>query len=259
MTIIFNGDIPSGNFGLYTQLETGNAQGLTVVDDPLNPGRNVLRALMELGDAPASGAGGWRSELSIGQQEETSIVGTTRWYRWGSYIPEWQSGGNNAIIFQIHDRPDGGDPDRVPPIYWRMDAQGRMSLLVSGPVSAGDDNDVTVTVIDAADAGIGQWNDWVFRVVYEWDGTGAFDAWLNRRKVISLSNVATCYQDVESNYAKCGVYVPAGLSGDVPSRTVYHRGITVADGASTTFDQFMAECGSTDTELEGFVTSGVSL
>lgn len=255
MTIIFNGDIPSGNFGQYTQLETGNAAGLTEVPDPLDSSRMVLRAYMTSADPQAPGAGSYRSELSIGQQEETSVVGTTRWYRWGCMIPEWATGGNNAIIFQIHDRPDVGDPDRVPPIYWRIDGQARMSLIVSGPVSAGDDNDVSVTVIDADDPLIGEWNDWVFRVVYEWDGTGELDVWRNRRQVLRLRNIATCYQDVDSNYAKCGVYIPSGAE----NKTVYHRGITVADGTSTTFDEFMAECTSSDTELEGFVTRGVSL
>lgn len=253
MTIVFNGDIPSGNYGNYTTFETGNASGFQLVDDPLGIKGTVLKTTLEYGDALAGGS--HRTEISVYTEDSGSVVGATRWYKFSTLLPStWQTGGNWATFFQVHDTPDGGDPARHPPVEWTIHEDGLLYIGVNHPVSSVNDNQVLVDVAAGISPRFGQWDDWVIQVVWQWQATGLFRVWRNRRKILELPNFATCYQDVGRNYPKFGMYVPLDLSTVISSRVAYHTGIVIGDNAYSTFNGFMAATGSSVTELE-MVTS----
>lgn len=166
-------------------------------------------------------SGGIRAELSMTPEDSPST--SLRWYRFGTLIQADSWGGlsgNEVTIWQSHDRPDLVDDDAV--LY---------------------DFD--------------QWVDWVVLVQYGYDGTGNIKVWKDSRAVLNISNKAIGFNDVEGNASKCGLYIPSGM-GSIPSRTCYHTGIVCGDTYST-FDEFMAACGVSDLELEGFIVDGIGM
>lgn len=249
MTIVFNGDIPSGNYGNYTTFETGNASGFQLVADPLGVKGTVLKTTLAYGDALAGGS--HRTEVSIYTEDAGSVVGATRWYKFSTLLPaNWQVGGNAATFFQVHDTPDGGDPVRRPPVEMWIEGDGLLYANVNRPVSSVNDAAQQVMVINGAGPSFGTWCDWVIQVQWQWQAIGFFRLWKNRRKILELPNFATCYQDIGRNYPKFGMYVPLDLSAAIPTRVAYHTGIVVGDNAYSTFNSFMAATGSSVTELE---------
>lgn len=258
MTIVFNGNIPAGNYGNYTTRETGNAAGFALVADPLGVKGTVLKTTLAYGDSLAGGS--HRTEVSIYTEDAGSVIGATRWYRFATMLPvDWQIGGNWATYFQIHDTPDGGDPARHPPVEWTIHEDGLLYIGVNHPVSGANDDDVLVDVAAGIDARFGKWDDWVIQVVWQWQATGLFRVWRNRRKILELPNFATCYQDVGRNYPKFGIYVPYDLAEAIPRRVVYHTGVVIGDSAYSTYDEFIGASGGGDAELEMVMPGAVGI
>jgi len=247
MTITKAGRIASNGLTGYGQ-ETGNAAGLTLVSDPTGVAGNVLKAYLHKDDALAGGS--HRSEVST--SGITVAVGAQGWYWWETYIPaDWTVGGNEAVIWQVHDTADGGDPARSPPLFCQVEGSS-VTLNSVAAVSGVDDNQVKRLGIwsQPLTRQLGRWVSWVARVTWNYTSGGALTVWKDRRKIFSEAAYKNCFNDVAGLYPKFGVYVPVGLDSAIPSRTVYHRGMVTGDNAYATFDAFMAAAGSTDTELE---------
>lgn len=238
MTITFAGRVGSTGLTGYQQ-ETGNAAGLTLVADPLGAAGNVLRAHMALGDTLAGGS--YRSEVNI--DPVRAAVGSTAWYWWRTYLPpDWIVGGNPVCIWQVHDTPDGGDPSRRPPL--EADVEGSdLVIWSSAAISAGNDAQVNRAVWRAPlSQHLGRWTDWVAGVTWSYT-SGALSIWRDRRRVYVESGAKNCYNDVGGLFPKLGVYCPLGLSAGIPTRTVWHQGLVVGDGAYASYDAFATAAG----------------
>lgn len=254
MGITFTGKIASTGLAGYQQ-ETGNPAGLTVVADPLGTAGNVLRAHMALGDSLAGGS--YRSELNI--DPIRTPVGGVAWYWWRTYLPtDWIVGGNPVYIWQVHDTPDGGDPNRRPPLEAHVEGD-RLWIISSAAISGVNDNQVNrfVWSMPLAEA-LGVWTDWVVGVTWNYTSAGALTVWRNRRRVFTETGQKNCFNDVNGLYPKLGVYTPLGLSAGIPSRTVWHQGLVVGDSAYSTYTAFAAAAGI-PSELEAVTPCRIAL
>lgn len=254
MPITFTGRIASTGLSGFQQ-ETGNAAGLTLVPDPAGGGGNVLRAYMALGDAIAGGS--HRSELNI--DPIRAAVGSTAWYWWRTYLPtDWQVGGNPVCIWQVHDTPDGGDPVRRPPI--ECDVEGdELVIWSTAAVSGVNDNQVNRVVWQAPlSQHLGRWVDWVVGVTWDYTSAGALSIWRDERRIFTETGQKNCFNDVNGLYPKLGVYTPLGLSSAISSRTVYHQGLIVGDGAYSSYAAFASAAGI-PSELESVTPCRLAL
>lgn len=236
-------------------LETGNRSGLTLVTDPAGESGEVLRSYLH-GDDALSG-GSHRSELSV--PAVTAPIGAVAWYWFETYIPsDWVAGGNEAIYWQVHDTPDGGDAVRVPPLAMTI-VDDLVRLDSAAATSAGDDTQVKRIGIwsEALHKHVGRWVSWVVMATWNYTSSGALKVWRDRRLVFVETGQKNCFNDVAGLYPKLGVYVPSGLDSEIPSRTIYHRGLVVGDNAYSTFDGFMAAAGSSDRERETLAAASV--
>lgn len=109
---------------------------------------------------------------------------------------------------------------------------------------------------------LGKWLNCTVRVRWSYGSTGTLAVWFGDsdgvRQIFNDALTINAWNDDESRggdgpYPTCGCYARAGLPTGVPSRTVYHKGVQTGDSSET------AETISGVSELEGFVTPGVSL
>ena len=247
MTITFAGRIASNGLTGYGQ-ETGNVAGLSVVADPAGVAGNVLLSYLHMDDALAGGS--HRSEVSTSLIKVA--VGAQAWYWFETWIPaDWTAGGNEAIIWQVHDSADGGDPARSPPLFCQVEGD-LITLNSVAAVSGVDDSQVKRLGVwsETLTNQLGRWVSWVVLATWNYTSGGALTVWKDRRKIFTEAAYKNCFNDVAGLYPKFGIYVPVGLDSEIPSRTVYHRGMVTGDNAYATFNAFMSAAGSTDTELE---------
>lgn len=255
MTILVDGLIDRTGFASYVQQEA-ETDRLTIVSDPLGLRGNVCRSYLVAGDIAS---GSERAELSLTPEDSPST--SLRWYSFATLLQSdvWAGyAGNPVTIWQSHDRPDGGDPARRPPLELYVGAGGYWGFRI-----AGGDEPAAPTYLDVVPLGqrlypLDVWVDWTILVQYGFDGTGDITLWKDSRKYFTLINKAIGYDDVSGNASKCGLYCPLGLQVGT-SALAFHSGIVVGDNAYATFDAFMAAAGSSAVELEGFVTRGMSL
>lgn len=252
MTITFTGKVASTGLTGYNQ-ETGNAAGLTVVDDPAGLYGNVLRAYLHKDDALAGAS--HRSEVNI--NPILAAVGSTAWYWFSVYFPaDWIEGGNPTTVWQVHDTPDGGDPVRRPPLEFTVNGSS-LEVVSSAAISGVNDNQVNRVVWTRPLSEFkGVWTDFVVNVTWNYTSAGALKVWRNRRLVFVETGQKNCYQDVAGGYPKLGTYTPLGLDVSIPDHTTYHRGLVVGDNAYATFDAFMAAASIAATELEATMFRG---
>jgi len=99
---------------------------------------------------------------------------------------------------------------------------------------------------------------------WDWEPAGELLIWRNGRMICKVQNAPTTFNDAPARggngvYPVLCLYAPNGWGGGQDTRTAYYWDIEIGDEEYTTFNEFMAAVGSSDTELEGFVTRGVSL
>lgn len=226
-----------------------------LVDDPAGSGETVVQTTVYESDTLA--ALGRRAELWY----QGPDVGQTVWWWWATYLPaDWPDASVDFCTFQFHDTPDVGDLARPPTMLGWIDYFGRFQLW-----NAYDTNATTSPAKTSFDRQLlawkqpkGQWIEWVMQVTWSATiGSGSLALWRDRRKVYNETDHINTYNDTEGPHWKQGVYNYFSKSGWT-SRTQYGKGLVVGD-TYTTFDEFAAARGSSDTELEGFVTRGVSL
>lgn len=204
--------------------------------------------------------------ISAGPPRDNSGVymakGVDLWFCWRFMLApgfQFAVGATNfqrdAVIAQIHDNP--GTSTRVAPWHVIL-VDDRLELRNSYHPSTENDR-----LLWWEKARTGVWYSCVLSA--RWDDTagpnGYMHWWVNRRKAFIETNALNTYATDNSPgpYPKCsGYYYPHGLPSNFRRATVYHVGLQVGTEYSS-FTEFMAACGSPDTELEGFVTRGVSL
>ena len=267
MAIVFDGRVagrstfPSG-YGIQangvdstTSVYTTGIDGrIALVVDPSGSGETVIQTTAY--DTDALAAIGKRAELWY----QGPAVGETVWWWWASYIPTDWPDNINFCVFQMHDTPDLADEAKPPTMLGWLDAFGRYQLW-----NAYDSNATTTPSKTTFDRQLmqfaypkGRWIEWVMKVTWSATaGSGALTIWRDRRKVYNEVNQINTYNDADGPHWKQGVYDYYSI-GSFGTRTQYGKGLVVGD-TYTTFDEFAAARGSSATELEGFVTRGVSL
>lgn len=255
--------------------EVANASAIGIAHDPLGAHGNVWRFTVDRALDYSEAQDKARAELSPpnsgvndpGTPRDNSDVymakGVDLWFFWRFMLaPDFRYADDatqytgDAVLIQIHDKP--GTSDRVAPIHL---------ILINDILELRNSYSTTVNydrLLWRQRASAGVWYSCVLNA--RWDDTAApsegyMHWWVNRRKAFVETSALNTYATDNSPgpWPKCsGLYYPHGLPSNFTQNTVYHTGLQVGTEYSS-FDEFMAACGSSDTELEGFVTRGVSL
>lgn len=245
---------------------------IDLVADPVDATKTVIRCQYAASDIVA----GVKSELlprtPTAADPITDWAGQAaarRWYRFAFLVTDWPEeprvppNPQLAVLWQLHDQADS-TPDVYddPPLWLRDDGLGYWVLRNTYDVNAV----TTLGTIVKRDLirfkrEINVWNEIVIYMKPSWT-SGDLKIWRNRRLIFTETGTPNCFNHQAANggsynFIEYGVY--GGKTGQVTPRTAYHKGIQVGDEAYTTFDQFLAACGSSDTELESFMTTGVSI
>lgn len=243
--------------------EVSRPGAFSVVPDPLGQFGAVFRMDLDVSLDYSGGTDKARCELQTPTTGAHADNGAELWLNWRFMIPDgfqFASGTSQSrgvcVILQVHDHPGGVDR-AAPWHWWILDDWLEFRCSYEGVGSANYER-----LLYREKCRTNHWYSVVLNVLWEntTPASGIHNVWLDRRKVWSR-NELTCYATNDtSNYPKAsGIYYGLGVPDGITQNTVYQQGVIVADDTSSTFDEFMAECGSSDTELEGFVTRGVSL
>jgi hypothetical protein len=141
--------------------------------------------------------------------------------------------GKNEVVLQWH---ASADP-------WFLEAGGRGPPLAlrlqenRWRITFGWDADLRSTPGTKAKsllwdepAGLGQWTDWVFSVVWSHDDTGRTDIWRNGERVVKYRG-PNAYNDLRGVYLKLGSYHPRA------DQVVYVDDFRVGTSCSSIFGQ----------------------
>lgn len=198
-----------------------------------------------------------------------------RWYRFAVMVTSWQEEprvvgyaknpeSQLTVVWQLHDAADTTPADTYwePPLWLIDDGAGGWSLR-----NAYDVNTLTGagTVVRRelcrVPRVLNQWQEFVIYMKPSWT-SGFMQVWLNGRRIFVESGVPNCFnhdpvRGGTYNFIEYGIY--GAKSQQVTPHTVYHKGMQIGDEAYTTFDAFMAACGSSNREVSGFFSGAVSL
>lgn len=274
MTMLYNGtDFAAGVAGNYNKFAGYDSPaplnnlvaGATVapdgiprlayVPDPAGSGRTVLRAYITSTDPVGTfSASNRRTQVDYRPTSGHDTIGAEYWHRFRFYVPnDWAGFRDRAlVVLQLHDKKDDGDPNREPP--WRMEIIGERLEFWQAYEGLG----VNSQLIASQRLERGSWQTIVVRMLATHEGSGELEFWSNRRKICRRLG-ANAYDDVAGLYAIMCLYLPSNWEAGGPtSRTIYFDDYQLGNSSYDRFDEFMAACGSSDTELEGFVTPGMS-
>lgn len=262
---VFDGDARYTNAGtgksllLKQEIADGDRPGAyEIVDDPVGTlGHQVWRMTAQYPRDYLAATNKVRCELQPSPTNQgLGTNGEARWYLSTFLLPDDfaftqlpASGlAYPLILFELHDHPN---PPRIQPWCFLL-AGDRIELwratVESGPVA----DYYTLRLRLGGVAQRGRWHSIVMRAVWSDAGaTGEMSIWFNRRLVHRESGANNVFAGATDMYPKNGMYVSHGWPTDWPAeQSAYWGGFVVADGTSTTFDQFVTECGYDWTELE---------
>ena len=244
----------------YSSTNTGSGITQEAITDPTGSGYGTVGKFgLSVGDK--------RCELS-GHVDRDPTFGTDYWTWISVYVPAtWQVADDKILWFQIHEQPDTSPADYVGEAQLIATIEGRRVRIennfdVDAQTVAFADITSRVLCDWPLDDFLGRWTDIVIRVTWSVTSGGALRIWRNRRQVFQDAATNNAYNNAAARggddpFHKLGIYRTDSGNATV-ANYLLHRGLKRGTGYST-FDTFMAACGSSDTELEGFVTSRVSL
>ncbi|GIG66974.1 polysaccharide lyase [Phytomonospora endophytica] len=207
------------------------------VTDLARTGGNAVRSNLRYGDPMVKG--GTRAESHTITMSETLFgSGTAAYYGFSVYIPStWATDSREDIVFQWHNWPDSCEASKVPSAFLSVQPSGMWRLRVNSDAApCSTAGSIAKTSFDLAAVKTGQWNDFVFRFVWDHDADGEIEAWHQSSRNLGWVNVLATregpntFNDVgPRGYLKWGVYKPAWNTGptDVPNRVVMHDNIAV--------------------------------
>lgn len=247
MSILFDGRFSKGAlFSNYALLEVGNQNVvsstapygvgdiLTIVADPLGSGDLVARHFLDRRTDPLVK----RCEID----SPSDAIGTTRWYYNRILLdPAWIKDpiGVSEIIAQIHDRPDGGDPEREPPFSIRV--ENDQFQIVRTHETVGNTSRVVIDWSGKLEPG--RWIDWVYRINWQYNGTGSLHVWKDARPIVAMPSVSTCFNDFLPLYAKVGPYKYLHLNTPLTTRLIHNGGTVIGSGAFAAYNDFAKAIG----------------
>jgi len=256
---IFNDGFEEGTIKLtlWNPQVYDHVDGATIVTassgGPVRSGEYAVRMKLAVTD-PVDPGGKRRSELrprsNINELSYQAPFGLALVYELSIQLPtDWQPDGPE-IVAQWHgkvDRDGSGiqtEPHRSPPLALRMTylesppASGNyvpawniVSHWDANETTAADLSSVTtVTVLDPLDAtgDLGQWVDWRFEVIWDWDpdGNGHVRVLKDGGEVATYDG-PNAFNDAEGPNSKIGLYKWNWTTGEVDLRIAYYDDIRI--------------------------------
>jgi len=244
----------------YSATTDGSGITLSALTDPTGSGYGTVGKFgLAVGDT--------RCELS-GHVDDDPTFGTDYWTWFSFYIPgNWRLVNERMSLWQIHEQADTSPADVIgdPQLYCYL--LGTRLVIENNFHTATQTtslSQITNRLLHQWDLSesLGRWTDMVVRATWSVTAGGALSIWRNRRRVFvdaatdNAFNNAVARGGNEQPFHKIGLY---GINGAASvANYVLHRGVRRGT-EYTSFDSFLSACGSSDTELEGFVVNGVSL
>jgi hypothetical protein len=144
------------------------------------------------------------------------------WFGFSLFLPSDYSVGVGSIHFQVHGNPnaDVHEAHRNPMFAlltdgpsgsWQMKARGdsRRNITRANRTYEWDHT------ADLGPARPGEWEHFVYHTRYNFTGGGMIKLWRNGKKLVSLAETGTAYDDDKGPYFKFGIYAPSW--GEMPS------------------------------------------
>lgn len=244
----------------YSATNEGSGVIQVALTDPTGSGFGTVgRFGLTVGDK--------RSELS-GHVDRDPTFGVDYWTWVAVYVPQtWTTVDDKLLWFQIHEEPDDSPADYVGEAQFIATIEGdRVRIENNYDVDAQTTAFADITSRVLCDwplsEFLGRWTNLVVRATWSYSSAGALSIWRDRRRVFADASTNNAFNNDAARggddpFHKLGLY-RTDTGNATAENYVLHRGLKRGTGYSS-FDAFMAACGSSDTELEGFVTRGVSL
>lgn len=203
--------------------EMQNPGGLSLVNDPSNPGNNVMKA--DLRDTDAMAASGTRAEIYTPKAAQFKL-GEEYNISWRMQVPaDYQNDRQGEIVQQIHDGGDGPNANGPPPAGITM-KNGNYYLFSCTRGSDGEQK--TETLLGSIDADKGVWVDWDIRYKPGY-GDGYIEVYKNG-ELVGTKEGNTAYEGDQTSYAKFGIYKyqwNGDNTTDVSHRTMLYDDIEI--------------------------------
>lgn len=234
LSLEFTYDATPNVTGGTIELQAAETWSLT---QPVGSGRvgdRGVRSELRYGDEEAYG--GPRAETAVvGGSASRYVAGDEGWYGFSVYVPAgWvDDAGIEDIMFQWHNIPDSGEPPKSPNMFLGI-KRDEFVLRITSDASAISTADSPLKeqalLVDGLDTTRGTWHDFVFHVVWSYEGfDGLIEAWHREADAAGYRKVLekvgpNMHNDDLAGYLKWGIYKPAWRNGPTaPSvRIVMH-------------------------------------
>lgn len=199
--------------------------------DPLDAAKSCYVMTRKQGDETTLN----RTELSFSTTYTPIPLGAACWIAFAVRIPqEWMSAvaGDETMLFQVHDSPDGGDDTQPAPIGLVVSGAAARLWVRANPNAVTLSGATTDTVVwSEAQWPVDVWQYFAIRLQCHWDSAQSprLEVWRRvngtTTKLVDYSG-PNSYNNTARDYAKSGLYYYDGeWSGGMTVRTMHHKGL----------------------------------
>jgi hypothetical protein len=217
--ILFSDGFESGSIGPYGK-ETCCANSAVVQTSIVRSGKYAVRF--------ESDGGTRRSEIN--PRGSSGHAGDERWFAYSIYLPKaWLTDSKEAIVTQWHEKPDGCENWRTPPLTMAI-AKGNLRFTRKWDTRActsGGPQGQKVFYLQPLETD--KWLDIVLHVKWSYNDDGLVEVWKNGVKIVTEKG-ANAYNDKQDHYLKIGMYNFQGHSG---KRVLYYDNVKIGDAKSS--------------------------